>query len=418
MVQKMNNSLESLHRLSGAIARASSLEAIYALILNEIVSVTDVERASIMRFDPHAQVLRIVAARGIDEEVWKNVELSVGEGVSGKVWEEGKPLLIKGMKPNPRYKTHSFLVAPVTAFPMKVGQTPIGLINLTDKKSGKPFTESDLKLIMTLADQMASYMHIHDLVDRLKTAEQAGLELEVAREIQQRLLPKAIPHLKGVEIEGCLIPATRVGADYYDYFGLGTRDLGPGTGICIADVSGHGVGGAMLAFAVRSCLRSAVNGSKNPAAILQNVNQMLFEDLLKSEQFVSLFYAHYFPQPGALVYSNAGHNPPLLWKAGQKEAQWLMTQDSLLGIEPDRPYKEKKCQLTPGDLLVLYTDGLTEAVGTNGKRFGPNNLLENVSASARQNAKTILGSLMENWKKFVGNQPVKDDVTVVVLKIL
>lgn len=408
------NALEILHRLSGAIAKAPTLETIYDLILDEIVKVMDVERASIMRFDAKAEVLRMVAARGIDEAIWKKVELSVGEGVSGKVWAEGKPLLIKAMRPNPRYKSHSFLIAPVMAFPMKVGQIPIGLINLTDKRSGKPFTPQDRKLVMTLSDQLASYMHIHDLVDRLKTAELASRELEVAREIQQRLLPKSMPQVKAMEIEGCLIPAARVGADFYDFFPTGQG----GWGISIADVSGHSVGGAMLAFATRSCLRGQVNGSKGPGEILQNVNQILFGDLSQSEQFVSLFYAHYLPQARELLYSNAGHNPPLLWRSEAKAVEWLMTQDSLLGIEPDRPYKEKKCPLAKGDVLVLYTDGLTEAMGEGGKRFGPNNLLETTSVCADQKASVILGRLMENWKKFVGKQPVKDDVTVVVLKVL
>lgn len=406
--------LAILHHLSRKIAQAGGLEEIYKIILEEVVTLMDVERASIMRYDSKAQVLRIVAAKGIEPEVWKNVEISVGEGVSGKVWQEGKPLLIKEMRPNPRYKSHSFMVAPVTTFPMKVGMTPIGLINLTDKKSGKPFTESDLQLLMTLSDHVASYMHIYDLVDQLKRAEQAKLELEVAREIQQRLLPKQLPQLKGLEVEGCLIPATRVGADYYDFF----PTAGEGLGISIADVSGHSVGGALLAFATRSCLRAQINGKKNPAEILQKVNQVLYADLFRSEQFVSLFYANYDPKDRTLVYSNAGHHPPLLWSAQNQKPIWLLTQNSLLGIEPDQPYQEKQCQLAPGDLLVLYTDGLTEAVGVEAKRFGSDTLSKTIAQCSEQKASAILDHLMQTWRRFVGKEPVKDDVTVVVLKVL
>lgn len=410
------NPLEILHRLSHSITEAKNLPEIYELLLNEIVSVLGVERASILRYNPKDQVLRIVAARGIEESVWKNIEIDVGEGVSGKVWQEGKPLLIKEMRPNPRYKTHSFMVAPVTAFPMKVGSVPIGLINLTDKKSGKPFTESDLKLLMTLSDQVASYMHIYDLVEQLKSAEQARLEMEVAREIQQRLLPKQGQSFNGLAVEGCLIPATRVGADYYDFFEGGRN--GSILHFCIADVSGHGVGGALLAFATRSCLRAQANGQKNPAAILQTVNQILFSDLLKSEQFASLFYAHYLPETKVLVYTNGGHPPPLLWQAKTKDAYWLLTQDSLLGIESNQPYKEKQRQLEVGDLVVLYTDGLTEACGEAGKRFGTDQIVQTIAQCYEKKADEILNHLLNHWKKFVGKQPVKDDVTVVVLKVL
>lgn len=406
--------VEMLAHLSRAIAGAKSLPEMYALILDQIVTVLKVQRASIMRFDLSDQVLRIVAAVGIDPEIWKRVEIQVGEGVSGRVWQEGKPLLIQEMKPNPRYKTHSFLVAPVTAFPMKVGETPIGLINLTDKKSGKPFTEADKQFVMTLSHQLASTMHIHDLVERLKTAELASRELEIARQIQQRLLPKAKASLRGLELAGRLTPASRVGADFYDYF----EQKVPGVGLCIADVSGHGVGGALLAYAARSSLRAQCNGVKGPAETLQSVNQQLFSDLERAEQFVSIFYAHFLPQTRELIYSNAGHNPPLLLSSGSAEPQWLMTQDSLLGIEPDQPYKEKKCQLQSGDLLVLYTDGLTEAVGKEGKRFGPQRLLESVSSSAQRKAADILASLMDAWRQFLGPTPVADDVTAVVLKVL
>lgn len=406
--------LTLLHELSRAIAQASSLDAIYKIILDEVVTSLDVERASIMRYDSKNQVLRIVAAKGIEPEVWKNVEISVGEGVSGRVWQEGKPLLIQKMKPNPRYKTHSFMVAPVTAFPMKVGSVPIGLINLTDKKSGKPFTQSDLQLLMTLSDQVASYMHISDLVEQLKIAEQTKLEMEWAREIQQRLLPEQDQSFEGVEMEGCLIPATRVGADYYDFFPTD----GEGIGISIADVSGHGVGGALLAFATRASLRAQANGQKSPGVILQAVNQMLFSDLLRAEQFVSLFYAHYLPLSRTLVYTNGGHPPPLFWQAKTQEIYWLLTQDALLGIEPHQPYKEKKLELASNDLVVLYTDGLTEAINDNGKRLGTDPLVQIVAECAKNKARDILHHLLNHWKKFIGKQAVKDDVTVVVVKVL
>ena len=409
---------EILHRLSRSISQAQNLEEIYELILKEIVAVMDVERASIMRYDPKESVLRIVAAKGIEPEVWKNIEMSVGEGVSGRVWQEGKPLLIKKMEPSPRYKTHSYMITPVTAFPMKVGAVPIGLINLTDKKSGKPFTNSDLKFLMIISDQVASYMHIYDLVERVKSGEAAKLQLELAREIQQRLLPKAAPKMRGLEMEGCLIPAERVGADYYDYYGPWTMDHGPSTlGICIADVSGHNVGGALLAFAMRASLKTEAANGNSPSQIVERVNKILFNDLFQSEQFISLFYAQYLNDSKKFIYTNAGHNPPLLLRASDKSVEWLFTQDSLLGIEPKISFKEKECRLESGDVVVLYTDGLTEAQGSKKNNFGTEGLVTTLKECHKQSAKAILASLMESWQKFIGKQPPKDDVTVVVLKV-
>lgn len=411
---------EILHRLSRSISQAGNLEEIYRIILDEIVNVMGVERASIMRFDPRDQVLRIVAAKGIDPEIWKSVEIGVGEGVSGRVWQEAKPVLIKKMKPNPRYQSHSFLVAPVTAFPMKVGVTPVGLINLTDKKSGRPFTESDLKLLMTLSDHVASYMHIYDLIDQLKGAEQAKLQLELAREIQQKLLPKNLGGVTaGLEIKGHLIPAERVGADYYDCFGLGkSNERSHQLGLCIADVSGHNVGGALLAFALRACLKSEATNGGTPAQIMERVNRLLFPDFLQSEQFVSLFYTQYDAETKKLTYTNAGHNPPLLWHGRKKKGEWLLTQDSLLGIDSNLIFHQKETLLETGDILILYTDGLIEALGPKTGCFGTEGLLKVVQETAHKNASEILEILLASLQEFIGRESPKDDVTLVVSKVI
>lgn len=417
----MKRPFEILHRLSSAISKAGKLEEIYEIILEEIVQAMGVARASIMRFDPKDQLLKIVAAKGIKPEIWKSVEIRVGEGVSGQVWQEGKPLLIKKMQPNPRYQSHSYMITPVTAFPMKVRSLPIGLINLTDKKSGKPFTESDLKLLMTISDQVASYMHIYDLVEQLKSGEEAKLQLELAREIQQRLLPKAPPKIKGLEVAGTLIPAERVGADYYDYFGekVPEKCLAPSVGgldICVADVSGHSVAGALLAFALRACLKIEAANGKRPSEIIERANKILFSDLLQSEQFLSLFYAQYLPAEGKLKFTNAGHNPPLLWQHRKRNEEWLLTQDSLLGIDSNLNFHEKEILFEKGDVLALYTDGLVEALGSKGERFGAVRLVQSIQENAEKTATEILSRTLESWKKFVGQQPIKDDVTMVIMK--
>ncbi|MDO8528238.1 MAG: SpoIIE family protein phosphatase [Deltaproteobacteria bacterium] len=406
------DSIEILHRLSRAISQTAGIAEIYEIILEEIAHAWQVERASIMRFDPESKHLKIVAARGIEREIWESVAIAVGEGVSGQVFSEGKPLLIQGKKGNTRYKTHSFMVAPVTCFPMQVGQTPIGIINLTDKKSGEPFTEDDLKLLTTLADQAASYLHLCDLMERLKVAEKVKLQLEVARTIQQKLLPKNILSIKGVDVAGALIPAERVGADYYD---LVTHD--DTLSFSIADVSGHDVGGALLAFASRSCLRSNLEQEKKTNRVVEGVNQTLFNDLFQSEQFISLFLGQYHPKKKTLFYTNAGHPPPILWRAKEKRGEWLLTDDSLLGIEPGLIYHQKKVKLEKEDVILLYTDGLTEAQNPNGERFGGNRLLETLSQNANENAQTLLAKILDHWRHFIGNQPVQDDVTVLVIKV-
>lgn len=411
--------LEVLHRLSRAIARAAKLDEIYQLILEEAATAVGVERASIMKYDPVRSVLCVVAARGIDPDVWHAIEVPVGVGVSGKVFQMGEPLLIKDLRLDSRgqgggqYKTHSFMTAPVTSFPMQIGKFPLGVINMTDKKDGTSFTEQDLKLLTTIADQVAAYLHVSDLLEQLKIAEKAKQQLEIARMIQEKLLPRKAPKIAGADLAGRLISAERVGADYYDFLpGPKNKTVG----LAVADVSGHDVGGALLASAFRTCLKAESQEKHSPDSLVEAINATLFEDLFQAEQFISMVYAVYQPATRVLRYSNAGHNPPLLWHAKAKESEWLFTGDSLLGIEPIYRYHEKKKKLQKGDTVVLYTDGLTEAEGSGGKRFGTAGLEECLHRAAHGSAQEILEILFSSWKKFTAGIPPKDDVTVVVLK--
>lgn len=407
--------LEILHQLSKHISQATSLDAMYDLILEEIVQVMGVSRASIMRYEAPTESLYIVAAKGMEEEVWKTIRISVAEGVSGKVWQEGQPVLIKGLHAdNPRYKSQSYMIAPVTCFPMKVGELPIGLINVTDKNNGEPFSEDDLRLLMILSDQVASYMHIYDLVGKVKEGEGAKTQIELARNIQQSLLPKSSPHLPGISVSGTLLTAERVGADFYDW----QTDSGEVLTLSVADVSGHNIGGALLASSLRATLRAHSQHKTGPAETVESVNKMLFGDFFSSEQFVSLFYAQFNFRKKKLIYTNAGHPPAILLRADSQKTELLFTQDSLLGIEENLTYHEKEIDLRSGDVLLLYTDGITEALSPITKKpFGTEYLLSLLKESSKKEASQIEQFILSALKEFTGKATLKDDVTLVVLKL-
>ncbi|MDO8494749.1 MAG: SpoIIE family protein phosphatase, partial [Deltaproteobacteria bacterium] len=408
--------LTILPRLSLAITKATRLEEIYQLLLEEIVEALDVERASIMRLDPANQVLKIVAARGIDPALWKSIQTKVGTGVSGKVLEAGEPLLVKGKKAgpagrHPRYKTHSYLVAPVNLVPMQVGKTSIGVINLTDKKSGEPFTTADPRLLTTLTNQAAAYMHLYDLTEKVQETERLRSQMEIARQIQQSLLPKATPAMKGLALRGVLIPAERVSADYFDFFELEKNKIG----ICVADISGHTVGGALLVAALRSTLRAQALQKKSPKVVVGDVNQVHYQDLLHTEQFLSLVYAEYDNATQELVFTNAGHPPPLLLRQNGAH-KFLSTKDFIIGLDAKLKFHEAKVKLSKGDMIVFYTDGLLVARNKNGEAFGEKRLVAAMQKNGAKTADAILNELLLVWKSFIGGIKPKDDVTLVVLK--
>ncbi len=404
--------LEALHRLSQVIRTVESQEAVFQLVLEEVAAVLKVDRASIMRFDPAAGVLRVVAAKGIDPAIWKEIAVPVGEGISGKVFAEKSPLLVKDVRRQSHeesksdYKTYSFMAAPIRTVPMQIGETPIGVINVTDKTDQSSFSEKDLQLLTIIADQVAAYLHLQDVG-------RSHRQLEMARLVQERLLPKKVPVVPGLEVAATLIPAERVGADYYDFLnGKGS------VGFAIADVSGHDVGGALLAQELRTCFRLKAEEGLTPGPLMQAINGALYEDLISSEQFASMVFARYHSDTNVFSYTSAGHNPLLLYRHAKKSEEWLVTGDSLLGIDPRSEYHEKRETLSKGDIVVFYTDGLTEGEGKQGRRYGQERLGSLVASHADKGARVLIDLILKDWKEFRNNQPAKDDVTLLVIKAL
>ncbi len=287
--------LEVVHRLSCAIAQAADLQQVYQTLLNEVVDILGVEKASIMIYDAEADGLRIAAARGMDEQVMRDAFVRVGEGISGRVFESDEPLLVQDLRSSgggrgeARYKTSSLMSAPVTCFPMRVGNLPLGVINVTDRRDGSAFTDTDLKLLTTAANQVAAYVHISNLAREVRASERIRNELEIARQIQQRLLPAKPLDLDSLDVVGRVVAAQKVGGDYFDYFLTHART----PSFVVADVSGHNITAGILTAALRSVIRAQRDAEYEPATLVQKVNTILFDDLSNTEQFVSLVYLQY-----------------------------------------------------------------------------------------------------------------------------
>ncbi|MFH1874229.1 MAG: GAF domain-containing SpoIIE family protein phosphatase [Pseudomonadota bacterium] len=417
--RKTDESMESIYSLSKAIAQASEIKEIYELILDEVVRIFGVEKASIMVYDPDLDALKIAAARGLDIDIKNKAFVRVGEGISGKVFKSSEPLLIQdiqasGMdKGRDRYKTKSLMSAPVTCFPMKVGKQTLGVINVTDRASGKSFDATDLKVLTTLSNQVASYLRIVQLSREVASTEQLKQQLEIARQIQYRLLPVNPPNLEGIEAAGRVVTADRVGGDYYDFFISHSKR----PSFAIADVSGHSIGAALTMAAFRSAIRAQMDSEFTTSILVQRINQILFEDLFQAEQFISMAFLKYMKARQLIQFTNAGHPPPIIWRSGLRKFEELYTDDPLLGIEPISIYHEKQVVVSKGDVVLLYTDGLTEAANTKGERFGKARLLNFLEPIMEKSAEEIVGEIVEQAASFADPAPIKDDITAMVLKI-
>ncbi|MDB9376295.1 PP2C family protein-serine/threonine phosphatase, partial [Nodularia sphaerocarpa] len=291
------------------------------------------------------------------------------------------------------------------------------------------WTETRQKLVRLVADQTAVAIENDELAVELRKKERLDQELEIGAEIQRRLLPRQCPFIPGATLAARCKPANRVGGDYYDFIATNSNQVqlngktAPESGrwgLVIGDVMGKGVPAGLIMTMMRGMLRGEVLHGNSPCIILQNLNRVMYADLENSHRFVTLFYSEYNPFNRVLSYSNAAHNPPLWWHASTKTITRLDTLGMLIGLDANSQYEDAQAQLEPGDTVIYYTDGLTDAAAASGDRFDEENFVAAFHAACRYytHPQEIVDYLFDQVLQFIGaeNQHT-DDMTLVVLKI-
>lgn len=285
------------------------------------------------------------------------------------------------------------------------------------------WTEQRQKLVRLVADQTAVAIDNDELTAELRKKERLDRELEIGADIQYRLLPRQCPAIDGIELAAMCKTASRVGGDYYDFIpGVPAGQTGDRSGrwsVTIGDVMGKGVPAGLIMTMTRGMLRAEVLNGHSPAKILQHLNQVMYADLENSNRFVTLFYSEYDPKTRLLSYSNAAHNPPLLWSAATDSIRRLDTLGMLIGLDSNTLYQDAQVKLEPGDMIIYYTDGFTEAANPSGEQFDEENLMASFSWACKhfENPQEILSYLFDRVQEFVGvGRPNTDDMTLVVLK--
>jgi sigma-B regulation protein RsbU (phosphoserine phosphatase) len=289
------------------------------------------------------------------------------------------------------------------------------------------WTETRQKLIRLIADQTAVAIANEELKIELRNRERLDRELEIGAEIQHQLLPRQCPKIPGVELAAHCKTASRVGGDYYDFFvpanyglDLETSDESSRWGLAIGDVMGKGVPAGLIMTMTRGMLRAEVLNGHSPARILQHLNQVYYSDLERSHRFVTLFYAEYDAQTRIFSFSNAAHNPPLLWQAATNTIQRLDTLGMLIGLDAKTQYQDAQTQLSAGDVLLCYTDGFTDAADRKGDRFDEERLIQDFRWACHhlESSQDILEHLFEQVQRFIGpDRCSEDDMTLIVMRV-
>jgi sigma-B regulation protein RsbU (phosphoserine phosphatase) len=235
-------------------------------------------------------------------------------------------------------------------------------------------------------------------------------ELEIAKEIQQSFLPACPSALPGLLTSCCCVPAAHVGGDYYDFFTLegGIVDA------VIADVTGHSIGASLLMTMTRSVLHAKVSLSRSPGNLLTAVNDLLYNDLSRTELLITMFYVRLDTEKRTLTYANAGHNHPFLFRARERMFSELDADGLLMGVKTDVCFEEKCTQVEAGDILILYTDGVTEAENTKGELFGSGRLCEVIAGHCAEHPQEIMAAIFQELAAFT----LADDVAMFIFKIV
>ena len=264
------------------------------------------------------------------------------------------------------------------------------------------------------------------LIKTKKKHENVDREISTGAEIQSRLLPDYCPIIDGVELAAHCRPALQLGGDYYDFMPLKTnvsekRKQKGRWALVIGDVMGKGIPAGLLMTMLRGMLRAEVLSGLPPDRILYDLNQLAINDLDQSHRFVTLFYSDYDPRTKKLRYSNAAHNPPLLWKDSEQKIIKLDTEGFVLGLQKDAQYISGEIKLDNNDLILYYTDGVTETSNALGERFDEERLIKTFSKLCKRyfSAQEILNRIFKKLDEFTGqNRHLEDDASIVVFKLI
>ncbi len=342
------------------------------------------------------------------------------EGIIGRVWQSGQSIVLNEFSQAPelaRLRDSSFGPSSALVAPLLYGKQNMGVLAVANGPKGVPFSQGDFVVFKSIAEQSAFALYNAIIYSEANEKKRLDHDLEIARDIQRVLLPAEPPAVNGFQISALNIPAGQVSGDYFDYIQVDDERLG----VAIADVSGKGVPASLIMAICRSVLRSEATRNPSPADVLQRVNRQLYPDI-KEDMFISMAYLVLDHARSSVTLARAGHDAPLLFKQASQIVEKIKPPGMVVGIDSgsvfDRITNDFNVPIERGDCLLLYTDGVTEALDSVGDEFGPERMIESVRASAANgdDAKQIIRRVIDDVRNFAGSAPQNDDITLIAIR--
>jgi len=442
LAQDRKRVIEFMHLMAEALGEGLTLQELRQRIVHASILCTGALSACIFEETP-AKTMRGVAVEGLFpphrpipesakshltsrakfiEQVLKSEEFPVGEGVVGRVAQTGHGELIADAAADPRVVKHddaALAVRSVIAVPLTFRSRFFGVLAVTNPADDREFTEVEFSLLQSLAEQAALALHNAEFLSLQIEKKQLDLDLSIASGIQQMLLPRKEAALPGLDLAASYMPAQKVGGDLYDIIPLSDRSLG----IVVADVSGKGIPASLLMAISRTNLRQIAPRLESPAEVLAELNRTIAADI-HGGLYVTMLYAVIDVAKNTVTFARAGHELPLLARrdpaSGVYLTQFPGSEGMSIGMVPDELFSAIICDRTEpfgaGDVLVLYTDGVTEAPNDDEKEFSGARLADAVRVLHGKSAREINDGILENVRRFTGDSPQRDDLTLVTVK--
>jgi len=403
-----------ISKVGVALLSSSGLDETLNQVASLVFEAVPAERVVIMLRDETAEegmAIKVARKRNVKEPL---SEVRISRTVMNEVMENGKSVLTSDAQHDPRFASQTIVlqgIRSVLAVPLSVDERHVfGIIYADSPTFEATFASEHLDILTTLASVASIRVENASLLDERLNRERMERELELATEIQQRFQPSGPPTVEGYEFQGISFPCYEIGGDYYDFI--------PETDgkmlIALGDVSGKGTAAALLMSSLHAAIHGQVAARSSLEATIASVNSYLSENT-PANRFVTLFAAELDPPTGTLRYINAGHNPPLIGRStGTIE---LLSSGGLpLGIMPGSDFEVGETKLTDGEVLIVYSDGVTEANNIAEEEFGLDRLKDVLKTNMKGTAASIRDKVESALSSFTGSAPANDDITLVIVK--
>jgi sigma-B regulation protein RsbU (phosphoserine phosphatase) len=404
--------LALISKVSVTLLAPATLDEILRQISALVFEAVPAERCLIMLRDRADGELKARVAQLRDQR-GEVGEIRVGRSIVEEVVGRGRAVLTSDAQHDPRFASSTMTIQgirSVLAVPLGVGDKIFGMIYADSPLAEAKFTQDHLTVLTTLGSVAAIRVENARLAEEDLERERFERELQLAREIQQRFQPTGAPHAPGYELQGISFPCYEIGGDYYDFIPRPDGHIV----IALGDVSGKGTSAALMMSSLHAAMHAQTSAHQTIAETIAAVNKYLAETI-PLNRFVTLFCAELDPLTGVLTFINAGHNPPIIAHASGTMEQ-MAAGGIPLGITPDAAYREGRTQLHHGDVLVIYSDGVSETQNASGEEFGTMRLYDVVSRNLGESAAGIRDRIESALTKFAQGTDSVDDITLVIVK--